>query len=153
MPVQPDACADRLTAVTVGVTVSGMSAGAPLRIVSALDASSALRLVRNNNADLLVTGMRIGNEAPWSMIRRLRIARPWQHWALAADELSDADEIEARSLRVSAILGSAPDISALLALAESITGARRRREADEGVFRQPTPARRVRDVAGFIGRS
>lgn len=146
-----DIATESCTAVTVGIETPtfppAMPDDARLRICSAESAAAALRLVRSLDADLLVTGMHLPDASPWQMVRRLRLARPWQKWALAAGALSDAQEIEARSLGVIAILGETPTVESLLMLASTIRNARIERNAQRRISSRPLIRRRMNEQA------
>lgn len=124
MPNDRATDADAMNAVTLGVNVVRDRLSEKLNIAIAESASDALRLVRLLDAELLVTAARLPDAEPLQMIRRLRIARPWQKWVLATDYLSKAAEIEARSLGVTAIFGARPDVESLLTIASAIRTAR-----------------------------
>ncbi len=142
-----DIATESCSAVTVGVETPAMRDDARLRLCSAESGAAALRLVRCLDADLLVTGMHLLDASPWQMIRWLRIARPWQKWALAADELTDAQEIEARSLGVVAILGATPTFESLLMLASKIRNARLEQSTQKWTAPQSATRRRSNERA------
>lgn len=122
--MQQDIDVEAMNAVTVGVNLPRATPDPRLKISSAESASDALRLVRLLDAELLVTAATLPDGDPLQMIRKLRRARPWQKWVLASDELSAAEEIEARTLGVSAIVGAQPDVASLLSIASTVRRAR-----------------------------
>lgn len=142
---------DSCSAVTVGIETPPLPDDARLRICSVKSAAEALRMVRKLDADLLVTGMQLPDASPWQMIRRLRIARPWQKWALTADALTTAQEIEARSLGVVAILGETPTVESLLMLASTIRDARVKRNTQRRTPPEPATRRLSNERAAFYG--
>jgi DNA-binding response OmpR family regulator len=82
----------------------------------AASAAEALAIVRLSRVDLLLTGLALPDMLPWQFLRRLRAAANAPRWALVSAELSDAEEVEARSLGAIAVLEQMPDTDEVLAL-------------------------------------
>ena len=101
-----------LTALCVAVPSSWRMALAEmfelLEADSAVDARQALKTFA---IDLLVISTDVPDEPFWSLVRRVRRARPSLAWILVGD-VSDVDEVRARCLGVLTILG--PDANGTL---------------------------------------
>ena len=70
-----------------------------ISIRTAATAAETLEHLRRARPDLLLVARDVPDMCVWTLIRRVRACWPWQRWALACGpELSDADEILARSL-------------------------------------------------------
>jgi DNA-binding response OmpR family regulator len=77
----------------------------------------ALELLRMLRFDLLVTGDRLPDMPVTHLIRRVRIAWPWQKWAMVGAALTTEDEIAARTLGAMAVFDAPPDWDAISSLA------------------------------------
>lgn len=67
-------------------------------------AAEALRALRGLAVDLLVVSADLPDETFWSLVGRIRRARPGLAWILVGD-VSDADEVRARCLGVLTVFG------------------------------------------------
>lgn len=67
--------------------------------------------------DLLVTGDRLPDMPIGQFLRRVRVAWPWQKWALVGSSITTQDEIAARSLGAMAVFDAPPDWEVLSSLA------------------------------------
>jgi CheY-like chemotaxis protein len=79
--------------------------------------TKALELLRILRFDLLVTGDSLPDMAMSQLIRRVRVAWPWQKWAMVGSMLTSQDEIVARSLGAMAVFDAPADWDALASLA------------------------------------
>jgi hypothetical protein len=77
----------------------------------------AMELLRMLRFDLLVTGDRLPDMPVSQFIRRVRIAWPWQKWAMVGSVITTQDEIAARTLGAIAVFDAPPDWEALGSLA------------------------------------
>jgi len=84
----------------------------------------ALELLRMLRFDLLVTGDRLPDMPVTHLIRRVRIAWPWQKWAMVGAALTTEDEIAARTLGAMAVFDAPPDWDVLSALAATAAASR-----------------------------
>lgn len=76
-----------------------------VQLVEVDSGKQAFDLLRVLKFDLVAVGPGVNDMAPEQFVRRLQAVRPWQRWALVADEaLSDADETIARTLGAIAVL-------------------------------------------------
>jgi hypothetical protein len=82
----------------------------------------ALELLRMLRFDLLVTGNRLPDMPISQLIRRVRVAWPWQKWAMVGSMISAHDEIAARTLGALAVFDAPPDWDALVSLAAIASG-------------------------------
>jgi len=87
-------------------------------------AKETIAMMRLFDFDLLLAGNLIPDMSVWSMIRRIRSVHSDQRWALVSDNLSPADEIQARGLGVLAIFDTTPDCIRLCQLAGSLLNRR-----------------------------
>jgi hypothetical protein len=77
----------------------------------------ALELLRMLRFDLLVTGDRLPDMPIGHFLRRVRVAWPWQKWAMVGSSLTTQDEIAARTLGAMAVFDAPPDWEVLSSLA------------------------------------
>jgi hypothetical protein len=77
----------------------------------------ALELLRMLRFDLLVTGDRLPDMPIGHFLRRVRVAWPWQKWAMVGSSITAEDEIAARALGAMAVFDAPPDWEVLSSLA------------------------------------
>jgi hypothetical protein len=77
----------------------------------------AMELLRMLRFDLLVTGDRLPDMPMEHFIRRVRMAWPWQKWAMVGSAITPPDEIAARTLGAMAVFDAPPDWDVLSSLA------------------------------------
>lgn len=112
MSVEPQAQQDKVaTALCVAVPEVWRAALTEMfKVLDADSAADALRTLRIIAIDLLVVGADLPDEPFWSLVARVRRARPQLAWVLVGD-VSEADEVRARCLGVLMILG--PDLGGI----------------------------------------
>jgi len=77
----------------------------------------ALELLRMLRFDLLVTGDRLPDMPIGHFLRRVRVAWPWQKWAMVGSSITTQDEIAARTLGAMAVFDAPPDWEVISSLA------------------------------------
>lgn len=112
-----------------------------LSLRSTATAAGAAAEMRAHRFDLLVVSTELPDLPVWTLLRRVRAARPSQKWALASDVIVDREEIEARSLGALAILPGRPTAAQLAALAASLRKLCGNAWARDGPFRSPNSPR------------
>lgn len=85
-----------------------------LTIHRANAARSAMEMLRMVDFDLLLVGPDLADGSIWDFVRRARMARPRQRWAMVGSNITEQDEIAARTLGVTCIFDSAPSSDDLL---------------------------------------
>ena len=108
---------------------------------------SAIGYLAMTNVDLVVIDSRLPDMTPWDLVRMLRLAWPWQKWALVGMELTAADEARARQLGVTGVFDGRPSRAMLGELAKSL---RRRTSPTQESMPRPTrvrPARLKKELA------
>lgn len=88
-------------------------------------ARAAIELLRMVDFDLLLVGSDVTDGSPMDCVKRIRAARPRQRWALVGTEITDEDEIAARTMGATCVLDAPPSDERLA----EILGAPRRRTA------------------------
>jgi DNA-binding NarL/FixJ family response regulator len=122
-------------------------------------AKKALELLRMLRFDLLVTGDRLPDMPVGQFIRRVRVAWPWQKWAMVGSVLSARDEIAARTLGAMAVFDAPADWDALGTLAEAAasSGGKHRERvaapASQVAFSQPVGPSGGMQGAEVVSRS
>lgn len=101
---------------------------------------SAIGFLAITSVDLVVIDSRLPDMSPWDLVAKLRLAWPWQKWALVGMELTDADEARARELGVTGVFDGHPTEAMLGELANSL---RRRTSPMQELIPTPTRARRA----------
>jgi CheY-like chemotaxis protein len=100
----------------------GTASGCTPSFFHADSGKKALELLRMLRFDLLVTGDRLPDMPVGQLIRRVRVAWPWQKWAMVGSVLTAQDEIAARSLGAMAVFDAPPDWDAIGSLASAAAG-------------------------------
>lgn len=80
----------------------------------------ALEILRLVKIDLVVTTLYVPDMSIWDLIGKIKMAWPWQRWALVCDEFTTQEEIRARTLGVSRMFYTTPDITELYSLTGSV---------------------------------
>jgi hypothetical protein len=101
---------------------AGSASGCTPSFFHADSGKKALELLRMLRFDLLVTGDHLPDMPVGQLIRRVRVAWPWQKWAMVGSELTAQDEIAARSLGAMAVFDAPPDWDAISSLASAAAG-------------------------------
>jgi len=105
--------------LAVGLPPSDLS-DAPPACTVADSARGAIELLRILRFDLVVTSDRLSDMPVWQFVKRIRSAWPWQKWALISKQLTEHDEITARTLGVMQIIEGAVDWDAVSHLATTL---------------------------------
>ncbi|HVT91045.1 MAG TPA: hypothetical protein VHD56_19485 [Tepidisphaeraceae bacterium] len=92
-------------------------------------ARQTIAMMRISHFDLLLAGRKIPDAPVWSLIGRIRSSWPEQRWVLIAEDITSAEEIQARSLGALMVIDRSIENDCLDQLAVSLR--RRRTEAAE----------------------
>ena len=95
---------------------------------------SAIGFLAITNVDLVVIDSSLPDMSPWDLVGKLRLAWPWQKWALVGVELTASDEARARELGVTGVFDGRPTRAMLGEFAKSL----RRRTSPRA---EPVPRR------------
>lgn len=108
---------DTLAVLGVGVEqpyVFGRSEGLIFNQVSSgRRATSMLRLM---NFDLMLVGPNLQDQSVWEFLRAVKIAQPWQKWALVGEGVTDQIETTARMFGCIKVYDSVPSTDELFEL-------------------------------------
>jgi DNA-binding response OmpR family regulator len=80
----------------------------------------AIELLRMLKFDLVVISHPLPDMPAWNLIQRVRMTMPWQKWALVGREISQRDELTARSLGVVGVFDQDSDWPEILHVAAAI---------------------------------
>lgn len=128
------------------VTVLGVCVDEPSQVEQAVgldyctvrSGRRAIDMLRILSFDVTLVGTRIPDINCWDLIRRIRAGWAWQKWALVASDLTQEQEITARSFGSVKIFDSMPAADEILQLAAKL-----RARATTPVL--PTAANRLDD--------
>ena len=80
----------------------------------------AIELLRMLKFDLVVISHPLPDMPAWNLIQRIRMTMPWQKWALVGREISQRDELMARSLGVVGVFDQDSDWPEVMHVAAAI---------------------------------
>jgi len=134
----------------LGVCLSGLPTGSKPEALSFCATDSAqksLEMMRLMRFDLVLVSPSIPDASLWTLLGKVKAGCYWQKWALVTDTLSERDELKARMLGCTAILGATPDWQQLDAMVNTlrrksaVAAAHARRSAGfAATVRQPSHA-------------
>lgn len=107
------------TLLTIGI--DGLSSpSAVIDVYAASTIREAMSTMRLIGFDLVVVGLDRPEIDVWEIMHRVLTAWPQQRWLVAADSLTQEEEILARSLGAALVLDSVPDETWLAEFASSL---------------------------------
>jgi len=141
---------DTLAVLGVGVEqpyVFGRSEGLIFNQVSSgRRATSMLRLM---NFDLMLVGPNLRDQSVWEFLRAVKIAQPWQKWALVGEGVTEQIETTARMFGCIKVYDSVPSTDELFELTSRLRQQAARALVNGTVARTNRPMREMMTTAAM----
>jgi len=116
------------------------------QVSSGRRATSMLRLM---NFDLMLVGPNLRDQSVWEFLRAVKIAQPWQKWALVGEGVTEQIETTARMFGCIKVYDSVPSTDELFELTSRLRQQAARALVNGTVARTNRPMREMMTTAAM----